>query len=1285
MEKSPEKEKSDQKLFTTRTHHALANNLMRKTRRPQAGEYIGHNGVPGRLIQGPQGVGKSTVLTTFAAQCPTLFPDVIPVYVSFDDLENPQTLLRSKTVLRVVEDQLLAKGVPVARRNADDPVDREALAKALEDAKKFVVLMVDEIDKAYRVTDEPLRGIVLSSLYELSWLGGQRTGRFVVYLCGSSSSGPLLLTCQASKDEFPRQHGAPHLNATKFQTFRLPISRFDDVDTVEQLLVDVLGKKASSLEGCATKQLARLIGFAAGVVPRSIANAIESLEDEPDSALMDQDRTRHLSGQQAAESLAIPLYEALLLEMRTKNRRSFLDVISTDGGLDIEKLLSEMNFPSAISTLILFGLVLGLGSVVFGQDLNISPDASILFQSTTANGRPPQCELLRREPRSPSAFFTNILTKPENTTVRFPQTAAALDRDTKSMGVMISLIVDDRSLPTARSYVNVLLTNRDGDQFWLSQNFRTTTPFLKTIVSSANALSVNAVQLNLMLPMTGLPYSTGPQMAQQTAFLPAGDYVVEVQLVRAPSKGKGGGRTRNGLWQKLPSLGTGNALDQATLRSGDNVVGCARLDNLFAVSPILVDHRVTDSMPLILNPLTQETVWFEQRPGSYDAPLFTPKPMFVVVTEAPWFMAAGPMAAAAAEEEGVHRPVQYENATLTPLFRVSDVSGGSCGLDMDTTATVPLLLLSSAVAMVTLPAMEPACGDVQFRLRYVFPDRRHRLVVDFFATTPLAFDGALALASAMNGDDGGGGARRNETERLIAGLTAVLDETQSTLLPRHVVQANDSDTATDTDADTDTVREMVLAVTDTATMVALRALWIRRVDASNLTQLWASALAEARSTLAQVAPFTSEGASNSSSYLYHDTVVDADDFFAGDDAYFGQNVSSSRRLSLSSSESESCAMGVFVDVIDALSTAFVKLQRSMVAVRASVVQLQVARQQRPAAVTVAALVQQLRAEFDVSGVVSLPAPLVAPLVRLYAQVVVLGALATHVERLTLRLATMRASGCLVPCLQATATTTAAVPAAASCDTFVELPLTKELEPFSTNARGCAAQWYPLAMQRLNVFANGSARISVGDMDALLPSSSTVTTEWAATVASLALAHRPWAHDERFVVPVRGDEVARVVSLSTFQPQLPMRTTPAIARPPRLYLVHDNDYRVHDHVNDTAAAVALPIVGRYDRSPVAGFEDAYEHEEHAYRLVLRRGRASCPKGEWGVVPAADSAWKKYADPSRPWNNATDTVVAQFADCFFHSHAEKQAFSVAQSYNASALRPVTVGYRVLFHDP
>lgn len=108
-------ETTNTKLFTTRTHLALANNLMGKTRRLAAGEYIGHNRTPARLIQGPRGVGKSTVLTTFATQCPKLFRDVSPVYVSFDDLENPQTLLRSKTVLQVVEDQTVGERHPFAQ------------------------------------------------------------------------------------------------------------------------------------------------------------------------------------------------------------------------------------------------------------------------------------------------------------------------------------------------------------------------------------------------------------------------------------------------------------------------------------------------------------------------------------------------------------------------------------------------------------------------------------------------------------------------------------------------------------------------------------------------------------------------------------------------------------------------------------------------------------------------------------------------------------------------------------------------------------------------------------------------------------------------------------------------------------------------------------------------------------------------------------------------------------------------------------------------------------------
>jgi hypothetical protein len=68
---------------------------------------------------------------------------------------------------------------------------------------------------------------------------------------------------------------------------------------------------------------------------------------------------------------------------------------------------------------------------------------------------------------------------------------------------------------------------------------------------------VKTLQLNMLLPMTGLNYSLASDLAQmktsqwETALLPAGEYAVEVQIVHADSKGKGGSNLHAGDWQKM--------------------------------------------------------------------------------------------------------------------------------------------------------------------------------------------------------------------------------------------------------------------------------------------------------------------------------------------------------------------------------------------------------------------------------------------------------------------------------------------------------------------------------------------------------------------------------------------------------------------------------------------------------------------------------------------------------------------------------------------------------------
>jgi hypothetical protein len=76
---------------------------------------------------------------------------------------------------------------------------------------------MDEMEEVYRsLNNSPERRNRLYMMGDLKWLGNKKTGRFAVHLCGSSSSCPLLITCHASKEEFPLLSDAPNLNETKY-------------------------------------------------------------------------------------------------------------------------------------------------------------------------------------------------------------------------------------------------------------------------------------------------------------------------------------------------------------------------------------------------------------------------------------------------------------------------------------------------------------------------------------------------------------------------------------------------------------------------------------------------------------------------------------------------------------------------------------------------------------------------------------------------------------------------------------------------------------------------------------------------------------------------------------------------------------------------------------------------------------------------------------------------------------------------------------------------------------
>eukprot|EP01039_Chlorochromonas_danica_P003960 gene3960-4332_t len=162
----------------------------------------------------------------------------------------------------------------------------ERLAKALEIKDKYFFLVVDEIDQLYREShlNTSVYEVARSDLGDLAWLGNQKSGRFAVFLCGSSASCPLLLTCNADKEEFPLQIGAPNLNGQRYRTLRLlSVSLLNDVEAMIGLLKE-MGYQSS-------EELARLMLFQVGLVPRAIHQHIQSLfGGERLNALMNSSR-----------------------------------------------------------------------------------------------------------------------------------------------------------------------------------------------------------------------------------------------------------------------------------------------------------------------------------------------------------------------------------------------------------------------------------------------------------------------------------------------------------------------------------------------------------------------------------------------------------------------------------------------------------------------------------------------------------------------------------------------------------------------------------------------------------------------------------------------------------------------------------------------------------------------------------------------------------------------------------------------------------------------------------
>jgi AAA domain len=262
-------------LLETPSHIELVGELVRWANALADGEDRGCNGRHCRTVIGEPGIGKTTLLQAFTYGCNAAFPTIIPVYITCKDL-GERSCFQDLNLRRVMIAAARAHGIEV-----DESLGAKALVAALVAAGRQMFVILDEFDELYRInptednTLPTVRQNVMNTLWYLSWLGDQKTGRFRVVLCSSSDSA-FWLVCGGEKSLFDRfpllKGGVPDLNYTKYRDLLITSVPCNDSKQVFGIINKLkMWPDATEDERF---QMARLLTFLSGATPRGLESAV---------------------------------------------------------------------------------------------------------------------------------------------------------------------------------------------------------------------------------------------------------------------------------------------------------------------------------------------------------------------------------------------------------------------------------------------------------------------------------------------------------------------------------------------------------------------------------------------------------------------------------------------------------------------------------------------------------------------------------------------------------------------------------------------------------------------------------------------------------------------------------------------------------------------------------------------------------------------------------------------------------------------------------------------------
>lgn len=312
-----------QRIFDTAAHREIYSVLIGHLKNLKEGKYVDTQGVCCSTMVGAKGIGKTACFKTFTKLAKYICPTVFVIYVSYNCVGSEQSRLGSKSLARIIKEELISNNIQVEENNQMSL--SENVIEALEKANRYLLLLVDELDQLYKL-DGSKYSSAEATIHDLAYFGNQPSGMISVLVCGSSALMENLITTNCNdqiRADFPLlTTGAINLNSTKYRAKRVYSTLPIDLKSVES----IVGKDGTFEENIS---LYRLIAYITGCSARNVERLVKDADDQ--SLVMGSSSPENcLTGANTLANDNISrLRDAVLKALVKKNRRLLLNIFGT--------------------------------------------------------------------------------------------------------------------------------------------------------------------------------------------------------------------------------------------------------------------------------------------------------------------------------------------------------------------------------------------------------------------------------------------------------------------------------------------------------------------------------------------------------------------------------------------------------------------------------------------------------------------------------------------------------------------------------------------------------------------------------------------------------------------------------------------------------------------------------------------------------------------------------------------------------------------------------------------